>query len=84
MKKSSLKTGMIVEYRNKEKRLVLLDDFMRGDILVNKDTFILLQEFNEDLKSIYKSEYDIVKIYKRKNYQINFEDHNLELIFLRK
>lgn len=60
MKKSDLKDGMIVEYRNGLRRLVL------GDRLLGKQGNANIEEYGEDLKNKHfygESAIDIVKVY---------------------
>lgn len=58
MKKSDLKDGMIVEYRNGLRRLVL------GDKLLGEHGNANIEEFDEELKYIDgESTLDIVKVY---------------------
>lgn len=81
MKKNELKSGMIVEYRDGEKRLVIDND------LIGDDGHSSLSNFNDDLKHILYSDLDIIKVYKYKYTYIFSEllkDDNLNLIWERK
>ena len=64
MKKSDLRTGMQVEYRSGERRLVLLNT-VEGDRLVKPNGILhaYLNEFNDDLTYSRNKEMDIVKVY---------------------
>lgn len=60
MKKSDLKDGMVVEYRNGLRRLVL------GDKLLGEQGNANIEEYDEDLKNKHfdgESAIDIVKVY---------------------
>ncbi|MCX0386686.1 hypothetical protein LI053_14685 [Clostridium perfringens] len=60
MKKSDLENGMVVEYRNGLRRLVL------GDKLLGKQGNANIEEYGEDLKNKHfygESAIDIVKVY---------------------
>src|SRR5690554_6912193 len=77
MKKSDLKSGMIVEYRNGDKRLVVNDD------LIGASGSGVLSDYDNDLKCVGYDDLDIMKLYKYKvvrNFSELFEDDNLELI----
>ena len=80
MTKSDLKDGMVVEYRNGEKRLVLNDKLMGQDF---SNTF---EQYAENLTSNNGSYYDIVKIYSSRANIIKFlfEKQFLNLIWTRK
>ena len=82
MKKSDLKNGMIVEYRNGFRRLVVNDE------LIGDDGHLSLTEYNDDLKinELYRN-LDIIKVYKYKlgwSFNRLLDDDNLELIWERK
>ena len=62
MTKSDLKTGHIVTYRNGNKRKVLLNSCLGGDILVAQDGWMPLNRFNEDLTNKDNHNFDIVKV----------------------
>jgi hypothetical protein len=62
MKKSDLKTGMWVEYRNGIKRLVALNTRW-GDVLVGFDGNACLGNFKESLEHEFLKDMDIVKVY---------------------
>lgn len=81
MKKNELKSGMVVEYRDGIKRLII------GDKLIGDDGHSSLSNFNDDLKHILYSDLDIIKVYKYKYTSIFSEllkDDNLNLIWERK
>lgn len=85
MKKSDLKSGMVVEYRDGRKRLVVNDD------LIGDDGSLSLTYYNDDLKdneySVLDSDFDIIKVYRYKdNRSLSYllKDDNLELIWERK
>ena len=79
MTKSDLKDGMVVEYRNGDKRLVC------NDRLNGFDSGTFIGNYDDNLISINNPKYDIVKIYKSSALSINtiFSD-TLELIWPRK
>ena len=67
--KSDLKTGMVVEYRNGSRRLVLRDYQGTGKNLLIGDRWASFNFYNEDLT--YDSgdkNYDIVKVYAAKDF----------------
>ena len=66
MKKSDLKSKMCVELRNGERYMVV------DDVLLKKNGFHMLKNYNEDLKHSLFSDYDIIKVYKGVNLFINF------------
>lgn len=55
--KEDLQSGMVVEIRRGNKYLVV------GDLLINNIGFIRINNYNENLISIYSNEWDIMKIY---------------------
>lgn len=61
MTKQDLKSGMVVETR--EGKLYLVVD----DFLTNDNGFLLLEEYDENLKDVGNKIFDIVKVYKRYN-----------------
>jgi len=68
MKKSDLKTGMRVKTRNGNIYLVVKDVdatlYGHQDVaLVNNNSFILLDDYNEDLTDNSNSNYDIVEVF---------------------
>jgi len=63
MKKADLQTGMWVEYRNGDKRCVMLGTTV-GDVLVCEISYSGLGSFTDDLKCIFDIARDIVKIFK--------------------
>lgn len=58
MKKSNLKNGMVVEYRNGERRIVINDKILG---LYGHNEF---KYYNDDLTSVTRDELDIVKVFK--------------------
>lgn len=81
MKKSDLRSGMIVEYRDGIKRLVVNDD------LIGDDGHLSLSNYNDDLKHDEYSDLDIIKVYRYKrvrSFSYLLKDDNLELISERK
>lgn len=85
MRKSNLENGMIVEWRDKTRYLVV------GNLLLSEDAFEELETFNNELKDIeYKDErFDVMKVFKLKSIPENglkdiFKDENLQLIWERK
>jgi hypothetical protein len=65
MKKSDLKTGMVVEYRNGKRRMVLLNSTLASADLIGKDGHNSLSCYKEDLTNTHRErkETDIVKVY---------------------
>lgn len=84
MKKNELKSGMIVEYRNGNRRLVVNDD------LIGSSGAGFLSYYDDDLKYVGNDVYDvldIIKVYKYKYcMRLNrlLEDDSLDLIWERK
>lgn len=81
MKKSDLKSGMVVEYRKGDKRLVVNND------LISDDGHYTLTAYNDDLKDKTSSNLDIIKVYRyirSGNISQLLDDDNLELICERK
>lgn len=81
MKKSDLKSGMVVEYRDGIRRLVVNDD------LIGDDGHLSLSNYNDDLKHDEYSDLDIMKVYRYKrvrSFSYLLKDDNLELISERK
>lgn len=80
--KSDLKDGMVVEYRNGDRRIVLAKQFMAPmDIL-----HMPFSSYTDDLKEHNgDSEYDIVKVYTSKGWNMEYytKDHHLTLIWER-
>lgn len=67
--KSDLKTGMVVEYRNGSRRLVLRDYQGTGEDLLIGDRWSSFNFYNEDLTySSGDKDYDIMKVYVAINY----------------
>lgn len=60
--KSDLKTGMVVECRNGDKYMVLLDT-PTSDILVCGDGWVRLQHYEDDLHVVGIEKFDIVAVY---------------------
>lgn len=81
--KSDLKDGMVVEYRNGVRRMVL------DDKLIGYDGHLPMNSLRDDLcydaVSVVKSQYDVVKVYKSSANIFNsyFEDYYLTLIWER-
>ena len=69
MKKSELKSGMVIEDRRGKRGIVLIGSTQGdvigglGDIGGNKSTWGCLGSFNDDLTSTYGREYDIMKVF---------------------
>lgn len=79
-KKQDLKSGMVVEYRNGERRIVI------DNMLIGKDGFSTLNSYREELKNNNSDEYTIVKTYKiseARTFAYVLNDNNLELIWER-
>ena len=62
MTKKELKTGMVVEYRNGDKRIVLLDTPI-GDALIGNIGWVDLYYYTNDLRNATASGFDIVAVY---------------------
>lgn len=78
--KADLKDGMVVEYRNGNRRLVIVN------MLIGEDGFLTLDSFRENLENIKFMEHTIVKIFKIKEamtFNYILDDKNLELIWER-
>lgn len=81
MKKSDLKSGMILETR-RGKRYLFINNEMLG-----VDGFLRFSSYYEDLKNKIVKDYDVIKVYKRnqsKSLQNILEDKYLTLIWERK
>lgn len=81
MKKSDLRSGMIVELKDGKRYL-----FTSG-VLLDFDGYIMLINYSEDLKSKYNPSQDIVKVYKGNNphsLTSMFQDTYLTMIWERK
>lgn len=80
--KADLKDGMVVEYKEGGRRLVV------ANMLIGEDGFLTLDSFRENLESIeFAEEHTIAKIYKVKegrSFKYILEDCNLDLIWERK
>ena len=64
MKKSDLKPGMVVEYANCEKRLVVT---INSELyLISRNSFADIKSFNEDLTCSSDPKMNIVKVYQPK------------------
>ena len=84
MKKSDLKTGYLLETRNKTKLTVMLDT-EKGDILLNEcGTYYNINEISNDLFDISLRDYDIMKVYRPKGKLVFFDVEEYELIWQRK
>ena len=78
--KADLKDGMVVEYRDGKRRLVV------ADMLIGKDGFLTLNSYSEELKNNNSDKYTIVKTYKisgARTFAYVLNDNNLELIWER-
>lgn len=64
MKKSDLKPGMVVEYANGEKRLIVTIN--NKLYLINEHVFAVVESFSEDLTCNSNHIIDIVKVYQPK------------------
>ena len=83
MKKSDLKTGYLLETRNKTKLTVMLDT-EKGDILLNEcGTYYNINEISNDLFDIDLRDYDIMKVYRPKVKMVLFDVEEYELIWQR-
>lgn len=81
MKKSDLRSGDIVELRNGEKYIVLLNSYINGiqtmDVILNLHDMLdsPLSEYCDNLEHRYNSNYDITKVCHEKNISKNFGYH---------
>lgn len=79
MKKSDLKTGMVVECKNGRKYMYIETESIRGVFICS--TGYINADFNDDFKNAYSRCYDIMKIYQADNeYQLvqqNWDDMQL-------
>ena len=78
--KADLKDGMVVEYKDGRRRLVV------ADMLIGKDGFLTLNSYSEELKSNSFDEHTIVKTYKIREaatFDCVLDNINLELIWKR-
>ena len=79
MKKSDLKTGMVVELRSKKKYLVINDN------MSNLDGWDRISNYEDDLTSKTFNKLDIIKVYETtgKTFRSMFYDENLKIIWER-
>lgn len=77
--KADLKDGMVVEYRDGRRRMVL------GDNLIGENGHAPLRDYNENLEEENYPEETIAKLYRSKAEYIHtvFQDYNLTLIWER-
>lgn len=80
--KADLKDGMVVEYKDGRRRLVV------AGMLIGKDGFLTLDSFRENLESVdFIAEHTIAKVYKveeARTFDSILKDYNLDLIWERK
>ena len=84
MKKNELSNGMIVEFRDGRRALVLHQTFMYID-KYSSSTFDVVSD--DLISSGSNSEYDIMKVFRVKKYssfEVLFQDFNLDLIWKRR
>ena len=94
MKKSDLKTGMWVEFKNGGKAVVLLNtnlDAIHPERNKNRDMLVMvsggwhdLSEHGEDLTCAFNRYYDIVKVFNSITHHSAITGKNLTLIWERK
>lgn len=79
MKKSDLKTGMVVELRNEDKYLVM------NDSILNLDGWDKMSNYEDDLTSRAFDSLDILKVYETSggSFKNMFLNSNLTLIWKR-
>lgn len=78
--KADLKDGMVVEYKDRKRRLVL------NNRLIGKDGYYELNKYGEDMKDKESSERDIMRVFKiviTTTLSYIFHIENLELIWER-
>lgn len=83
MKKSDLKSGMVVKFREYDTLFILINDAFYS---YDGESFIKLSKYDDELYYIFnESELDIVEVYKCKwpNVMSCFIDRKLELIWKR-
>ena len=82
MKKSDLKNGMIVKFRNSDELHILISDVFCD---IKGEGFLELSSYNDEMCSIYDAEWDIVEVYKSKksNIMACFIHNEIELIWKR-
>ena len=81
MKKSDLKNGMIVEFRDKSRGLV------HNKRILDKEEFLFISNLNDDLTNVLDIKHlDIMKIFNSNPTSLEnlFDDNELELIWERK
>lgn len=82
MRKQNLKNGMIVEFSNGKKALVLGKKF-----LYENCGFEIIEKFNDKLQLLDNDEFSIIKVYKVKDSIVSLKDvfdiDNLELLWQR-
>lgn len=89
MSKNDLATGMVVEYRNGKRRLVIEDWEDVGAVLFGAtgERFTYLDNFNDDLTHKNKDALDIVAVYdyllKPKTDIDLYDDSNLKVVWKR-
>lgn len=78
--KADLQNGMVIRYRNGEKRIILNSNIM------GNGCFIPFEQMNDNLTHYANNDYDIIKVYRSSGCTINdyLKDHNLTLIWERK
>lgn len=85
MKKSDLKTGMVVELKDGDKMVVLLNT-INGDLFksINKGTaWDTLRYYDEDLKNNQNLGLDVMKVYRYMHEYRYLGNEKLELIWER-
>lgn len=78
--KADLKDGMVVEYRNLSRRVVI------GNSLIGENDYNILDNYNDMLLSLNFSDHDIIKIYEIKQpsaFSVMMKNCNLRLIWNR-
>ena len=77
--KSDLKDGMVVEYRDSDRRIVL------GDKLIGYDSWVDIVAFNDNLECKNNKDLNIDKVYNSDSHILKdyFKDKNLTLIWER-
>lgn len=82
MKKSDLKSGMVVKLRDWKEKFILIGDTLCS---ANGKNFLILDSYDDDLKHNYNDDLDIVEVYKCEypNLMSCFLENKLELIWER-
>lgn len=70
MKKSDLKTGMVVKLRDGDNYVVMIRD--NEQWITSDESWDSLNSYNDDLTCDYDNDYDIVKVYEPTAYTLKY------------